>query len=92
MLAASGNGHVVRTAWLYGAGGSELRQDDGELAGEHETVSVVADQLGQPTWTGDLAVRIVELPTPTRRRRLPRDELWPRAGTTSPARSSLCSA
>ena len=32
-----------------------------KLAGSHETVSVVADQVGQPTWTGDLAERIVAM-------------------------------
>jgi dTDP-4-dehydrorhamnose reductase len=31
------------------------------LAQTHDTVSVVTDQVGQPTWTGDLAARIVEL-------------------------------
>ena len=31
------------------------------LAGSHDTVSVVSDQLGQPTWTGDLAAQIVTL-------------------------------
>jgi dTDP-4-dehydrorhamnose reductase len=58
---ASGHGHVVRTAWLYGAHGASFVRTMIRLAGEHDTVSVVADQHGQPTWTGDLAVRIVEL-------------------------------
>ena len=31
------------------------------LAATNDTVSVVADQLGQPTWTGDLAERIVAM-------------------------------
>jgi dTDP-4-dehydrorhamnose reductase len=31
------------------------------LEAERETVSVVDDQHGQPTWTGDLAARIVAL-------------------------------
>ena len=52
---------VVRTAWLYGAGGPNFAKTMVKLAGSHETVSVVDDQLGQPTWTGDLAARIVAL-------------------------------
>lgn len=52
---------VVRTAWLYGAGGNNFARTMVKLAGSHETVSVVADQLGQPTWTGDLAAQIVAL-------------------------------
>jgi dTDP-4-dehydrorhamnose reductase len=61
-LAAHPDGtYVVRTAWLYGAGGANFARTMVKLAQTHETVSVVADQLGQPTWTGDLAARIVEL-------------------------------
>lgn len=61
-LAAHPHGtYIVRTAWLYGAGGPNFARTMVKLAGTHETVSVVADQLGQPTWTGDLAARIVEL-------------------------------
>ena len=61
-LAAHPDGtFVVRTAWLYGAGGPNFPKTMVKLAASHETVSVVDDQLGQPTWTGDLAERIVAL-------------------------------
>jgi dTDP-4-dehydrorhamnose reductase len=61
-LAAHPDGtYVVRTAWLYGSGGPNFAKTMVRLAGSHETVSVVADQLGQPTWTGDLASQIVAL-------------------------------
>ncbi len=53
--------YVVRTAWLYGAGGANFAKTMVKLAAGHETVSVVADQVGQPTWTGDLARQIVAL-------------------------------
>ncbi|MFD2339570.1 dTDP-4-dehydrorhamnose reductase [Clavibacter tessellarius] len=52
---------VVRTAWLYGAGGPSFPSTMLRLAASHDTVSVVDDQRGQPTWTVDLAARIVEL-------------------------------
>ncbi|WP_077222115.1 dTDP-4-dehydrorhamnose reductase [Rathayibacter sp. VKM Ac-2630] len=54
-------GYVVRTAWLYGAHGGNFAKTMVRLAGSHETLSVVDDQRGQPTWTGDLAARLVEL-------------------------------
>jgi dTDP-4-dehydrorhamnose reductase len=61
-LAAHPDGtYIVRTAWLYGADGPNFAKTMVRLAGSHETLSVVADQLGQPTWSGDLAERIVAL-------------------------------
>jgi dTDP-4-dehydrorhamnose reductase len=51
--------YIVRTAWLYGAHGRNFAQTMLDLAGQRETWSVVTDQLGQPTWTFDLAERIV---------------------------------
>ena len=53
--------YIVRTAWLYGAGGPNFAKTMLRLAASHDTVSVVNDQLGQPTWTGDLARQIIEL-------------------------------
>jgi dTDP-4-dehydrorhamnose reductase len=52
---------VVRTAWIYGAHGPNFAATMLRLAATHDTVRVVTDQLGQPTWTGDLAERIVAL-------------------------------
>jgi dTDP-4-dehydrorhamnose reductase len=57
----SGDGYVVRTAWLYGAYGPSFVRTMMRLAAERETVTVVDDQHGQPTWTGDLADRIIAL-------------------------------
>jgi dTDP-4-dehydrorhamnose reductase len=61
-LAAHPKGtYVVRGAWLYGAHGSNFAKTMLRLAESHETLSVVTDQLGQPTWTADLAQQIVAL-------------------------------
>ena len=62
VLAAHPDGsYIVRTAWLYGQHGPNFAATMLRLAGSHPTVSVVVDQLGQPTWTADLARQIVLL-------------------------------
>lgn len=58
--AEAGNGAwILRTAWLYGAHGPNFVRTMLSLEGSRETVDVVTDQVGQPTWSGDLAARIV---------------------------------
>ena len=52
---------TVRTAWLYGAGGPNFVKTMARLAGSHDTLSVVDDQRGQPTWTMDVARAILRL-------------------------------
>jgi dTDP-4-dehydrorhamnose reductase len=54
-------GYVVRTAWLYGAGGGNFVRTMIKLEAVKDTLDVVDDQRGQPTWTGDLADRLVRL-------------------------------
>jgi dTDP-4-dehydrorhamnose reductase len=56
-----GAGYVVRTAWLYGAHGSNFVATMIRLERERPTVDVVDDQHGQPTWTADVARQVIAL-------------------------------
>lgn len=52
---------IVRTAWLYGAHGRCFPRTIAAAAGARDHLDVVDDQVGQPTWTVDLADLIVRL-------------------------------
>src|SRR5665648_1126443 len=52
---------LVRTAWLYGATGPCFPLTIVRVAREKGGLDVIDDQVGQPTWTGDLAGLVVAM-------------------------------
>jgi dTDP-4-dehydrorhamnose reductase len=61
-VAATAPDHlIVRTAWLYGAGGKTFVDRVLRKAEAGEPLRVVDDQVGSPTWVEDLAAGIVRL-------------------------------
>jgi dTDP-4-dehydrorhamnose reductase len=52
---------VLRTAWLYGAGGASFPRTIVRALRERGAVDVVDDQRGQPTWTRDVADLVLRL-------------------------------
>jgi dTDP-4-dehydrorhamnose reductase len=54
-------GWIVRSSWLFGWTGKNFVRTMLELGGERDEVSVVADQVGCPTYVGHLAKATREL-------------------------------
>ncbi len=62
VAAAAPSAHtIVRSSWLFGAGGPCFPATILGLAAERDAIAVVDDQVGCPTFTGHLAAAIVEL-------------------------------
>jgi dTDP-4-dehydrorhamnose reductase len=54
---------ILRTAWLYSSYGSNFVKTMQKLGIERESLSVIFDQVGTPTYAGDLAQAILDVLT-----------------------------
>lgn len=52
---------IIRTSWLYGEYGNNFLKSMLDLSKKTNKISVVADQIGTPTFTGDLAHCLIEI-------------------------------
>ena len=61
VLAAMPDALIVRTAWVHGAQGNNFVTTILRLAAERERLTIVDDQIGTPSWTGDISVALLQL-------------------------------
>lgn len=55
------NYFIVRTSWLFGGSGKNFVTTMQEMAYKKESLSVIHDQIGNPTYAVDLAKQIIKL-------------------------------
>ena len=53
--------YILRTAWVYGEHGNNFPKVIAKKLRNNESLNVVNDQIGSPTWTFDLASAIIEI-------------------------------
>lgn len=60
VLAAMPDAHVVRTSWIFGGTADFVTAIAAKAAGDDD-VDVVADQIGSPTYAGDLVEAVLDI-------------------------------
>lgn len=80
VLAATDRAWIVRTAWVYGAVGNNFVKTMAKLESQRDTLSVVDDQRGTPTWSADLAAGLLDLATAIVEDRAPERRVLHRTG------------
>jgi dTDP-4-dehydrorhamnose reductase len=61
ILAVLDNAYIIRTAWVYSGFGKNFVKSIIKLAKEKGQLNIVADQIGTPTFAGDLAAAVLHI-------------------------------
>ncbi|MCA7998162.1 dTDP-4-dehydrorhamnose reductase [Burkholderia metallica] len=76
-IAQAGGMHLVfRTSWVYGTRGKNFLLTMRALAEKHDTLRVVADQIGAPTWSETLAELTSHVVAQVLAKKRPDDSQW----------------
>jgi dTDP-4-dehydrorhamnose reductase len=72
---------ILRTSWVYGTRGNNFLLTMMRLAREKDSLSVVADQIGAPTWSRHIADATAQIVSQYKGSHARLDEYWhPRSG------------
>lgn len=66
VMTAGGRAAIIRTSWVYDGIGKNFLTTMMRLGAQHDTLTVVSDQIGRPTYAGHLAeacLRILDNPS-----------------------------
>lgn len=85
VAAANPRHHIVRSSWLFGVHGANFVRTMLQLAAERDSVRVVDDQVGCPTYTAHLAAALLQIAGSER------FGVWHAAGTGSASWFELAS-
>ncbi|AYB31096.1 dTDP-4-dehydrorhamnose reductase [Chryseolinea soli] len=61
VLSILSNAYIIRTAWVYSTFGKNFVKSIRHLASQRESLGVVCDQIGTPTYAFDLASAILQI-------------------------------
>ncbi len=61
VMAHANTAIIIRTSWIYSCFGNNFVKTMRRLGSEKESLNVVSDQIGTPTYAGDLAQAITEI-------------------------------
>jgi len=63
VIAACDKHIILRTAWVFGEHGNNFVKTMLRLGKDKQTLSIVGDQFGGPTYAGDIAAALIEIAT-----------------------------
>ena len=75
--------NIIRTAWLYSSFGNNFVKTMLRLMQEKESINVVSDQFGCPTYAADLAAAIMQIITSNQSNKKPGIYHFSNAGVTN---------